>query len=64
MKDHSPTGLAVLLPCPAGVGTILRVRVPPEIARDDWVTVEVKYCRKEGDHWIAGCELLDKQSPI
>src|SRR5688500_15195866 len=30
VKDHCPTGLAVLLPCPAGVGTVLRVRMPEE----------------------------------
>src|SRR6188768_3849594 len=40
VKDHCPTGLAVVLPCPAGVGTILRVLLPPEMG-GAWVTVEV-----------------------
>jgi len=55
IRDHSPRGVAVVLPCPAGVGTLLRIRVPPECA---WLTVEVKHCRREGGHWVAGCELL------
>lgn len=61
MKDHSPMGLAVLLPCPAGVGTLLRIRLPTSGA---WVTVEVKHCRKEGAGWVAGCELLENQPLI
>jgi hypothetical protein len=58
VKDHSPTGLAVLLPCPAGVGSVLHVRLPPELGGDKWVAVEVKHCRREGDGWLAGCEIL------
>jgi PilZ domain len=61
IKDHSPTGLAVVLPCPAGVGTLLRVRMHPG---DTWVTVEVKHCHKEGAGWVAGCELLGEQPPL
>ncbi|HYT90499.1 MAG TPA: hypothetical protein VEL76_17465 [Gemmataceae bacterium] len=64
LKDHCPTGLAVLLPCPAAVGTILRVRMPAHLGGGGWVTVEVKYCRRAGEEWIAGCELLDEQPPI
>jgi len=64
VKDHCPTGLAVLLPCPAGVGTVLRVRMPPKFGGGGWVSVEVRYCRKEGDAWVAGCELLVEQTPI
>jgi hypothetical protein len=62
MKDHCPAGLAVRLPCPAGVGTVLHVRMPPELGGDGWVTVEVKHCRREGDGWLAGCEIQGKQS--
>ena len=61
MRDHCPTGMAILLPCPAGVGTILRLRMPPEFGDGGWVTVEVKHCRKEGAKWLAGCELLSAQ---
>jgi len=61
MKDHGLRGLAVLLPCPAGVGTVLRVRLPAEIGGGGWVMVEVKHCRREGKAWVAGCELLDDQ---
>jgi len=64
LKDHCPTGMAVVLPCPAGVGTFLRVRVSSEYGEDRWVAVEVKYCRKEGEGWVAGCELLGNQPPI
>src|SRR5262249_29165922 len=64
VRDHCPTGLAVLLPCPAGVGTVLRVRMPAEMGGGGWVTVEVRYCRKEAGGWVAGCELVSNQSPI
>jgi len=64
VKDHCPTGLAVVLPCPAGVGTVLRVRMPPNFGGEGWVSVEVRYCRKEGNSWVAGCELLGEQTPI
>ena len=64
LKDHGPTGLAVRLPCPTGVGTHLRIRMPQEMGGRGWVTVEVKYCRKEAEGWIAGCELLSNQPPI
>jgi len=63
VRDHCPTGLGVVLPCPAGVGTILRVLLPPEMG-GGWVTVEVKYCRKEPGGWVAGCELVGNQPPI
>jgi len=63
MKDHCPSGLAVLMPCPAGVGTVIRVRMPEQLGDGGWVSVEVKYCRKEGERWVAGCELLD-QGPL
>jgi hypothetical protein len=63
MKDHCPTGLAVLLPCPAGVGTLLRVRLP-KLGQAEWVSVEVRYCRRQGDRWVAGCELLSNQPPL
>jgi len=63
VRDHCPTGLAVLLPCPAGVGTLLRVRMPPEFG-GDWVSVEVRHCRREADGWVAGCELVGSQPPI
>jgi len=63
MKDHSPTGMALFLPCPAGVGTLLQVRVPKE-PDGPWVLVEVKYCRRQGKMWVAGCELLSEQPPI
>jgi hypothetical protein len=61
--DHCPTGLAVLLPCPAAVGTFLRVRMPTEMG-GGWVSVEVKYCRKDTAGWLAGCELVGEQPPI
>ena len=64
MQDHCPMGMAVLLPCPAGVGTVLRLRMPPKLGNGGWMTVEVKHCRKEGKGWIAGCELLSEQSPL
>jgi hypothetical protein len=56
LKDRSPTGLALLLPCPAHVGAVLRVRLPPELG--GWVAAEVRHCRREGRGWVAGCELL------
>jgi len=59
VRDHSPAGVAVLLPCPAGEGTVLRVRVPPALGGPRWVVVEVKHCHREGRGWVAGCELLD-----
>ena len=58
VQDHGPAGLAILLPCPAGEGTFLRVRLPPQLGGGGWVTVEVKYCRKVEGGWHAGCELL------
>jgi hypothetical protein len=64
VRDHCPTGLAVLLPCPAGVGTLLHVRIPPEMGDIGWVSVEVRYCRKEKGGWVAGCELVSNQPPI
>jgi len=64
IKDHCPTGMAILLPCPAGPGTILRLRMPPEFGGKEWMTVEVKYCRKTEEGWVAGCELLSEQAPI
>jgi len=64
VKDHCPTGLAVLVPCPTGVGTVLRVRMPAELGGGGWVTVEVKHCRKAAGGWVAGCELLGDQPPI
>jgi len=63
LRNHSPLGLAVLLPCPAGEGTLLRVRLPPDLGVG-WVTVEVKYCRREEGGWLAGCELLAEQAPL
>jgi hypothetical protein len=56
--DRCPTGLAVMLPCPAGVGTILLVRMPGGIEGGPWLSVEVKYCRKEAGGWVAGCEVV------
>jgi len=64
VKNHCPAGLAILLPCPAGVGTVLRVRMPPELGGAGWVSVQVRYCRKEANGWVAGCELLGEQPPI
>lgn len=64
VRDHCPTGLSVLLPCPVGVGTVLHVRIPPELGGGGWVAVEVRYCRKEADGWVAGCELVGNQPPI
>ena len=60
LRDHSPTGLAVVLPCPAGEGTVLHLRSP----QGQWVAVVVRHCRREGGGWVAGCELLDGQPPI
>jgi hypothetical protein len=64
VRDHCPRGLAVRLPCPAAPGSFLRVRLPLELGGSDWVTVEVKHCRKEEEGWIAGCELLAEQPPL
>jgi len=64
VKDHCPTGLAVLLPCPAGEGVVLRVRMPPELGDGGWVSVEVRHCRREKEGWVAGCALLTDQPPI
>ena len=64
VRDHCPTGLAVLLPCPAGVGALLRVRLPAELGGGGWTTVEVKHCRREAGGWVAGCELIGDQPPI
>lgn len=64
VRDHSPTGLGVLLPCPAGVGTLLRVCMPAHLGGGGWVTVEVKHCRKEAAGWVAGCELIGDRPPI
>ena len=62
-RDHCPTGLSVLLPCPAGVGTVLCVLLPAEMG-GGWVTVEVRHCRREAGGWVAGCESLRGQPPI
>jgi len=66
VRDHCPTGLSVLLPCPAGVGTVLLVRMPDELGGGGWVTVEVRHCRRdrEAGGWGAGCELVGGQPPI
>jgi hypothetical protein len=64
MINHCPAGMAILLPYHAEVGTLLSVRIPLELGAGGWVTVEVRYCRKEGPRWVAGCELLDDQRPI
>jgi hypothetical protein len=61
--DRCPTGLAVLLPCPAGVGNILLVRMPGGIDGGQWLSVEVKYYRKEACAWAAGCEVVGDQRP-
>ncbi len=63
MKNHCPKGMAILLPCPVGEGTVMRVRIPPGHG-GPWVLVEVKYCRREDDRWVAGCEVLGNQSLI
>jgi hypothetical protein len=63
VKDRSPMGIALHLPSPVNVGSILRVRVHPE--RDgEWILVEVKHCSREGDEWVAGCELLPGQPAL
>src|SRR4051794_24452145 len=62
VRDHSPSGLSVLLPCPAGVGTVLRLRLPEQMG--GWVTVEVRHCRREAGGWVAGCELAPGQPPL
>jgi len=64
VRDHCPTGMAVLLPCPAGVGTVLRVRMPDGLGGGGWVSVEVRHCRKVEGGWVAGCELVGNQPPI
>jgi hypothetical protein len=63
IKDHCPKGIAICLPCPAGEGTVMRIRIPPGLA-GQWVLVAVKHCRKEGDKWVAGCEVLSEQHLI
>jgi hypothetical protein len=63
MKDHSPNGMAILLPCPTGEGTVMRIRIPPK-PDGQWILVQVRYCRREGDIWVAGCEVLSNQPMI
>jgi hypothetical protein len=63
VRDRCPTGLAVVLPRPAAVGTFLRVRLPAGMG-GGWVTVEVRHCREEPGGWVAGCELAGNQPPI
>jgi hypothetical protein len=56
--------VGVLLPGPAGVGTLLRVFMPAQLGGGGWVAVEVKHCRKEAAGWVAGCELIDDRPPF
>ena len=63
VRDHGPTGLAVLLPGSVEVGTVLRVLLPNELG-GGWVTVEVRHCRPEADGWLTGCELIPGQLPL
>ncbi len=62
LKDHNLTGMAIFLPCQAEVGTILHCRTAQAI--DQGCTLlEVKHCHKEGEGWVAGCEILSERPP-
>jgi hypothetical protein len=63
VRDHGPTGLAIRLPAPVGVGWVVRVLLPATLG-GGWVTVEVRHCRPDADGWLAGCELVPGQPPL
>jgi hypothetical protein len=59
VHDRAPAGLALVLPRPALVGTVLEVQ---GAGMDDRFRVQVKHCYRERDGWVAGCEFVGRAS--
>lgn len=56
--DRSAGGLCVAVENPPELGSTLRIRVCNAPVTVPWAEMEVKSCRKEGNHWEAGCQFL------
>jgi hypothetical protein len=58
--DRSAGGLAVVVEEPVKLGTVLGVRVVAHPAMS-WVPVKVRNFRREGSHYLLGCQFLRSQ---
>jgi len=59
VTDRSLGGLGLAVPCPLGVGSIIKVRVAHVSEAIPWTPVRVKNCRPSRRQWIVGCEFIE-----
>lgn len=59
--DRSAGGLRLRVSRPLPVGFVVGVRVT---ADGRWFPVQVRYCRPDGDGWVAGCEYMAERPKI
>jgi hypothetical protein len=57
--DRSLGGLGIELPEAVAVGQNLQFRLRKWDKKANWVTAEVRYCRRKGEAWRVGCQFLD-----
>jgi hypothetical protein len=56
--DRSAGGLCIAVENPVDAGANLRVRVCNAPVTVPWAELEVKSCRKDGNHWEVGCQFV------
>jgi hypothetical protein len=56
--DRSAGGLCIAVENPVDAGANLRVRVCNAPVTVPWAELEVKSCRKDGNHWEVGCQYV------
>jgi hypothetical protein len=61
VRDRAPGGLALVLPRPPRVGTVLEVQAP-EV--DEPFCLQIRHCHREIDGWLAGSEFVGRPPPL
>ena len=62
--DRSAGGLRLRVIHPLPEGLVVGVRVPAGADDLAWFPVQVRYCRRDGDTWVAGCEYVAERPKI
>ena len=62
--DRSAGGVRLRVTRPLPVGSVVGVRVPAEADNRRWFPVQVRYCRRNGDGWEAGCEFVGERPTL
>jgi hypothetical protein len=60
MLDRSLGGFRLSVTQALPLGTRLSVRATHAPAKDSWVQVEVKSCRRQDNRWELGCRFVDE----